>query len=544
MVIVSFCDDRDSSAADPASTKRSITGGDQIDASLSNANAHLIRIDAQPGDYVRGQFSGRGVTLSLVDEQGNHQRRLANGTGSKESFYFIHNDGAPYRLKVQAGVPGATDAEYTLSFSEIIPKADQVATQSPPASPRLRTLQVELLRSATSDVRRSKLIETFWDTIRQQGTPLVEFDSVRPPLGEDQALVTFLYRGAKHRVQVFSAPSGNHDEMQRLGDSDVWYASYRVPRTARIGYKIAPDVPRFAGSFWEQRRAILATAQLDPLNPNSFPERPIDRFAGESIIALPDAPHSKWLDRQANVPAGSVQRHEFSSEILGNRRDVYLYRPFGYAPEKPGNGLLVVFDGRRYLEDVSTAEVLDRLIFAGEIIPTAAILISNPSSASRAEELPCNPKFASFLSEELLPWAEHQQVTAEREKTVVVGASYGGLAAAYMGLKLPQLFGHVYSQSGSFWWSPGSKPGVPQAAPQWLTRQYAKDDKSNVRFRLEAGHFEDHGETSIFDSTRHLRDVLEAKGYDVDHQEYATGHGYYYWRHTFPDGLIAILGKR
>ena len=29
--------------------------------------------------------------------------------------------------------------------------------------------------------------------------------------------------------------------MHRLGASDVWQASYSVPRTARIGYKLAPD---------------------------------------------------------------------------------------------------------------------------------------------------------------------------------------------------------------------------------------------------------------------------------------------------------------
>ncbi|VEC75938.1 esterase [Raoultella ornithinolytica] len=34
-------------------------------------------------------------------------------------------------------------------------------------------------------------------------------------------------------------------------------------------YKLAPDVPQVDGVGHEQRRAILVSAQADPLNPNS-----------------------------------------------------------------------------------------------------------------------------------------------------------------------------------------------------------------------------------------------------------------------------------
>jgi enterochelin esterase family protein len=51
------------------------------------------------------------------------------------------------------------------------------------------------------------------------------------------------------------------------------------------------------------------------------------------------------------------------------------------------------------------------------------------------------------------------------------------------------------------------------------------------------------GGNSILLTTRNLRDVLRAKGYEVHFQEFAGGHGYLSWRGTLADGLIALLGN-
>ncbi len=508
-----------------------IGAGKTLNGELAPGEILDFELDAAEGDYVRGNITGDGVTLSLVDQTGKRERLLGRGTGEQEAFHFMVGSGGPWRLQVQAKVAGT----YQLEIQSIIPKQEQIPPPDLPESPRLRALIRTLADGGDTG--------QFWREVKQQGAPIVENDGVVPPLTEGEVLITFLWRGAKHRVHVFAAPSGNHDEMHRLGESDVWYASYRVPRTARIGYKLAPDVPQLNAPFWARRRAILATAQLDPLNPHSFPEKPVDKYEGESVVELPDAPKQPWLEARADVPAGTVENHHFNSSILGNTRNLLLYRPEGYRAGADGNCLLVLFDGEKYIDEVGAPRILDHLIAAGKIPSTAAILIGNPSSATRSAELPCNPEFARFLAEELMPWADEQGVKVEPSKTVVAGASFGGLAAAYAGLKHPELFGNVYSQSGSFWWSPGAKPGSRQTNPEWLTRQFVDAPVQPVKFHLEAGFFEDHGDTSILRSTRHLRDVLKAKGYTVQHNEYASGHGYFYWRYTLPNGLIQLLGQ-
>ncbi|QDV13832.1 Enterochelin esterase [Rosistilla oblonga] len=511
-------------ASPPAAA--TLTLGEPLNDSLdAQGNSPTIVIPASAGDFIRGAIDGEQLVLSLVGSAGNHIRQLTAGHGKTQTFMFVVGSEGPYAFSIS----GPAKGEFSLTLRSSIPLAKQKAPQPELQSPRLRQLQQELLKDLST--------ERFWSEIGAAGAPLVESEGVMPPLPESDALVTFLWRGDHHNVRLFGAPSGDHDELHRLGDSDVWYRSYRVPRDARIDYRFAPDVPVFDGTPWERRRAILATAQRDPLNKLCFPADPVDNYDGSSVVELPDAPQPIWIESNPETPRGVVTRHQLTSETLGNTRDIHLYRPDGYRPGDPENGLLLVFDGDKYLQQIDAATILDNLIAAKAIRSTTAIFVSNPSPESRSLELPCNPDFANFIAGELIPWARTQEITASPANSVIAGASYGGLAAAYIGHAHPELFGNVYCQSGSFWWSSGSRPTLPASEPEWLARQIADAPRQPIRFHLEAGKFE----VDILNSTRHLRDVLTAKGYAFTYRQYASSHGYFYWRYTFANGLIDLL---
>jgi enterochelin esterase-like enzyme len=188
----------------------------------------------------------------------------------------------------------------------------------------------------------------------------------------------------------------------------------------------------------------------------------------------------------------------------------------------------VVFDESAYLTLVPTPVILDNLIAEHKIPAMAAVLIANPNQQTRGKELPCNRDFADSLHRELMPWVhERYHVTRDPSKIVVGGSSYGGLAATCAGLWHSETFGNVLSQSGSFWWAPCLDPGNPTQRdntrePTWMAEQFLKTPKLPLRFYMDAGTFENDIRGTggaILEPSRHLRDVLRAKGYEVHYQE-------------------------
>jgi hypothetical protein len=49
---------------------------------------------------------------------------------------------------------------------------------------------------------------------------------------------------------------------------------------------------------------------------------------------------------------------------------------------------------------------------------------------------------------------------------------------------------------------------------------------------------------SMLLANRHMRDILQLKGYQVHYAEFSGGHHALSWRGTFGDALIALIGQR
>jgi len=477
------------------------------------------RISLQQAEFLAGTWTAdSGVTLDLLDAAGRHVRRLSDSEKPAGTLMLVAPADGVYTVRAQG------QGAYAWTVNERLPLSAQQAPAATIDSPRLAALAATLAQGGTTDA--------FWKDVAQQGTPLVE------AVDATHDRITFLWRGAQRNVRLFGGPSSDHAQLARLGDSDVWHVSFVVPRSARLSYRLAPDVPELPGSGMARRRAILATAQADPYNPKVYPQQGVDAFQTYSVVALADAPPQPWVEPRAGVPTGTVEALELRSERLGNTRKIHLYRPARWQPGAADNHVLVLFDAGAYLGRVPTPTILDNMIAAGVIPPTAALLIDNPTAESRGQELPPNPDFADFLALELMPWARGQGISAPPARTVIGGSSYGGLASAYAALRHPEVFGNVLSQSGSYWWAPKGEED------QWLTRQFVTAPALPVRFFLGAGLFESGrgGQPGILETNRHLRDVLRAKGYRVTHREVAGGHDYLVWRGTLSDGLLDLIG--
>lgn len=423
-------------------------------------------------------------------------------------------------------------------------------SEKQPVSPR-----IEVLRNELAEGNREAL-ELFWQEVAATGTPLIEAIEGEP----DYCLATFLWRdqGDTENVVAVSSAMAEWRDWQKhllahLPESDLWYKTYRFRSDLRTIYWLSHNDPLSDLDEHGNLKDRMATFQPDPFNthPHTYPkdeEIPDDEDWNFSILELPDAPPQSWMLPRPGVPQGKVEMFRLRSDILENERRVHLYTPPGYTPDGEAYGLLLVFDGPAYIDPgyVPTPTILDNLIAEGKIPPLVAVFPDSLDQKTRSRELPCYDPFVEYLKQELLPWVRTRyHVTNDPARTVVAGSSYGGLAATFVAFRAPEVFGNVLSQSGAFRWNHLEGEGIRDRNEEaWLIRQFVASPKLPLRLYLEVGLLERSDADDMVLMNRRMRDVLEAKGYDVAYSEYNGGHDYICWRGSLADGLIWLLGTQ
>ena len=538
-----------------------LTIGQTVEKAITAGSAHDYTIALDAGDYVAGAVEQRGITVlaAAFTPDGSRLRNFGGPRDGKRTLAFIAERAGTYRIELRApsvaevaelGGSQAEQGAYELKLVERLAFDERMKAQ--PQQDRYTSPAIDALRKQLAGGQTST--DAFWARVAQSGTPLVE-----PIEGDAQrTLVTFLWRAAAETRNVmvlgsFMTGPPTDYAMTRLGDSDVWYLTVRIPSGSRFAYSLSPNDPQaYASQAFGSPRALqrAATLQGDPMNPRRWgcTQPTATRHDCQSMAELPGAPPQPWIVRNDQNPAGKVHKHKIASTLLKNERNLSVYTPPDYRANGKPYALLVLFDEGAYLNNVPTPVILDNLIAAGKIPPMVAVLIANPSQETRSKELPPNPQFADFLATELLPWVrEHYSVTSDPKLTTVGGSSFGGIAATYAGLRHSKIFGNVLCQSGSFWWAPERMGPDADATTEtgWLAKEFIKSPKLPLKFWMDAGVFEVDsrgGGGAILEPSRHMRDVLLAKGYEVHYQQFNSGHDYLNWRGTLADGLIALVG--
>jgi enterochelin esterase-like enzyme len=436
---------------------------------------------------------------------------------------------------------GKHQSECTIAIQESARIVDD-----PPLSPRLQALQ-ERLKSGDRGA-----LDNFWREISERGAPMIETVAG----SERDMLVTMLWRAKEDTRNVFVFRLGDVSKpMVRLLNTDLWYKTFQLQKGARFIYQLATNLPD--PKEWRGITRFAGDLRNDPLNPLQFAERWNEFNPYEvtffSAVELPSAEPQIWNVARSTVPAGRLEREKFTSKLLGNERPIWIYTPHGYSADKKPYGLLVLTDGGLYVNTARVATTLDNLIAAGVIPPLVAVMVENPD---RWRELSCNPAYADFLAQEIVPWARANYHATDRpEQTIIGGTSLGGLQAAFVGLKHAEVFGNVLAQSGAFSWKPDGEKEY-----EWLNRQFAASPRLPLRFSFEAGLLEgtwwwrdlmarlpNPPPANLIDPTllatnRNLRDTLLSKGYSVHYTEFNGNHGLFNWRGTLASHLIALVG--
>jgi predicted alpha/beta superfamily hydrolase len=254
-------------------------------------------------------------------------------------------------------------------------------------------------------------------------------------------------------------------------------------------------------------------------------------IAGWQLQAWRDREEEARL-REVHTLAGTVERHpDFRSTVLGTTRRVWVYLPPQYATE-PGRRFPVLYlqDGQNVFDGATAFlagreweadETVERLSEEGRIEPLVVVAVDNGGERRAWEYLPTRDErardgggadaYGRMLVEELKPWVDARYRTRTgREDTGLAGSSFGGLAALYVGLRHPDVFGRIGALSTSVWVDDRFVVRFVEGLPE----------KPATRVWTDIGTRE--GRRAVEDA-RALRDALVGKGWregvDLRHVE-------------------------
>ena len=334
---------------------------------------------------------------------------------------------------------------------------------------------------------------------RAEGTPLIDGDTA-----------TFVWEGNNppRLVGDFNKWTNDPGLLKEITPG-IWSYSLALPADAYIeyAYQYTSDKDRLP----------------DPFNVQTTPNGL--GFVNHFFYMPKSAPTS--LGRHLRgVARGKVTHHKVDCSFLipGSTRTVHLYQP----PTSDPCPLIVVFDGDDYLKRAHLPDIVDNLIAQKRIQPVALAMVANGKSA-RFAEYACSEATLGFIGRHLLPFAQQnlRLIDPAGGNYGVLGASAGGLISLYAGLRLPDLFGRVLSQSGAF-------AGIDRHKPI-VFDMIKYNPLQPLKIWMDCGKYE-----YLLDSNRDMHDVLKARGYDVTYREYNGGHNYPAWRDDVEHGLESL----
>jgi len=391
------------------------------------------------------------------------------------------------------------------------------------AAPTFSTWRRRLEQAKESELHDE--IERFIQVLKAVGTPMI-----------DGAAVHFVYYDPDARQVATTGEFNQWDRrgtpMLPLGKTGVFYRTMDFQGPVRVEYKLIVD------GEWV----------TDPFCPNN-----IDNGIGEknSYFVVGDLRDPPELEVSASVPHGRVQEFEFDSEVLHNKRHVYVYMPPGYNDRMSERfPALYVHDGGEYLTRARLPTILDNLIHNQEVPPLMAVMVD---PVDRLREYWANEDYARFTETELIPHIDKTYRTlAQREGRGVLGASMGGLISTYLGLSRPHLFSKVGGQSSALFLMESERSssivsdllkrfGVgqnPRGGAKPLSTLIA-ELRVPIAFYFDVGKYE----PQFIPAHQQIVPRLEAQGCPCLYQELIGGHNWTSWRAHLKDMLTFLWGE-
>jgi enterochelin esterase-like enzyme len=206
-------------------------------------------------------------------------------------------------------------------------------------------------------------------------------------------------------------------------------------------------------------------------------------------------------------------------------------------PREPGADplpVLYVLDGGEYLSFARMHQTLDNLLAGRRLRPLLAVFFDprtnplDPATNKRGEDYALNDRFLQAMAGELVPFiGGRYDVARAPEKTALLGASLGGLAATYAVWRRPEVFGVALIQSPSYWLEDEKILAMVRETPA-----------RGGRYWIDTG--------TIYDARElapKMRDLLRSQGREVAYTENPQGHNWTHWQSRIPAALQFFAGS-
>lgn len=351
--------------------------------------------------------------------------------------------------------------------------------------------------------QRDAAIEQF--IARRGGTPIVEYQT---------------------RL-IFPVKDKNGVQPRIVGDFNAWAVTPQ-------GYDATIGVTtRIEGSSWSFVESTSYTNArleygflygteytIDPMNP-----RTVQAFAGSrSEIRMPHFVGQPEVDDAGQAPQGEVIAETITSRALGGSRRVWFYLPPGYAAAPDALfPSMYVLDGSNYVEKMDVPLVLDHLI-ASKTIPPVIVVFSEP--ANRQEEYSRNPRWRSFIVDELVPMVDKRFRTFPTpDHRIILGSSLAAYGAVDLAVAAPSVFGLCAAIAPP-----------AQTATVVSNQASARAVVVSIRFFVMGGVYDE-----MIGGARLLRTTLDEYQAPVSYLEVPEGHNSNTFRGHLDDALRALL---
>ena len=297
----------------------------------------------------------------------------------------------------------------------------------------------------------------------------------------------------------------------------IWQTRLRLPRTARIEYRLAVT-------------SNGRTVQIDdPLNP-PLASNP---FGTNSVLVGPDY-RLPWYVREPPEPArGQLHEVRVTSAALGHRRHHHVYLPEGFKARR-GHPLLLVHDGSDFLQFADLAGCLDRLIESGTVDNMAAVLLD---PWNRVAEYGANESHSRHLVFEVLPHVV-RRLRLRPTGVGAIGSSLGAVAALAASWHYPKSFSGLALLSGSFAHTLGEDraPEVFASIVDFMARFEADPRLENTAVYQSVGRYE-----RLCDLNRRLAPMIRSAAARHLYQETWDGHHWGSWRDRLGAALAFLF---